>query len=78
MINQLLYVMLDDDQTFSTTTNDTQQLTNENINSFFAENYDLDNIANNTLMNNDIESSNDSKRRKSVSARYRSVTKETM
>lgn len=52
-------------------------MTNENINSFFAENYDLDNAANSTIINNDIDSSNDSKRRKSVSARFRSVTKET-
>jgi hypothetical protein len=44
------------------------------MNAFFAENYDLENVK----INDEIVSSNEIKRRKSVSARFRSVSKDTM
>jgi len=47
------------------------------MDSFFAENYDHENATTNTAINDEIVSSNELKRRKSVSARFRSVSKDT-
>lgn len=47
------------------------------MDSFFAENYDLENVTTNTTINEEVVSSNELKRRKSVSARFRSVSKDT-
>ncbi|CAF0943275.1 unnamed protein product [Rotaria sordida] len=64
----------DDDPTFSTTINST----NGKMNSFFTENYDHENVATNTIINNEDISSNEIKQRKSVSARFRSISKDTI
>jgi hypothetical protein len=68
---------IDDDPTFSTSTNNTDTTTRK-MNSFFTENYDHENVTTNTTINDEIVSSNELKRRKSVSARFRSVSKDTM
>jgi hypothetical protein len=47
------------------------------MDSFFAENYDHENATTNTTINDETVSSNELKRRKSVSARFRSVSKDT-
>jgi len=47
------------------------------MNSFFTENYDHENVTTSTTINDEIVSSNQIKRRKSVSARFRSVSKDT-
>ncbi len=65
------YYFLDDDPTFSTDT------TTGKMDTFFAENYDHENVTTNTTINDEIVSSNAVKRRKSVSARFRSVSKDT-
>ncbi|UJR30309.1 hypothetical protein I4U23_017846 [Adineta vaga] len=68
-------VFLDDDgdRTYSTTTDNTSS----KMNSFFAENYDHENVTNSTLVHDGLVSSNEIKRRKSVSSRFRSVPKDT-
>jgi hypothetical protein len=48
------------------------------MNSFFTENYDHENVTINPTINDEIVSSNGIKRRKSVSARFRSNSKDTM
>ncbi|CAF4075090.1 unnamed protein product [Rotaria sp. Silwood2] len=65
---------IDDDPTFSTITNST----NGKMNSFFTENYDHENVTTNTIINNENISSHEIKQRKSVSARFRSVSKDTI
>jgi len=67
--------LIDDDPTFSSTANHTDNTTSK-MNSFFAENYDHENVTTNTIINNGMVSSNEIKRRKSVSARFRSVSKD--
>lgn len=71
-----LSLLIDDETTFSTITNNTEN-TNGKMNSFFAENYDHENVAINSTVNNENLPSNEIKRRKSVSARFRSVSKDT-
>ncbi|CAF1482975.1 unnamed protein product [Adineta ricciae] len=68
-------VFLDDDadRTFSTTTDNTSS----KMNSFFTENYDHENVTGDTLVNEGLVSSCALKRRKSVSSRFRSVSKDT-
>ncbi|CAF3449624.1 unnamed protein product [Rotaria sp. Silwood1] len=64
----------DDDPTFSAPTN----ITNGKRNSFFTENYDHENVITNAIINNENISSDEIKQRKSVSARFRSVSKDTV
>jgi hypothetical protein len=46
------------------------------MNAFFTENYDHENAQTNTTINDETVSPNTIKRRKSVSARFRSVSKD--
>ncbi len=69
-------ILLDDEPTFSITTNNTDTTTDK-MDSFFTENYDHENVTTNTTINDEIVSSNELKRRKSVSARFRCVSKDT-
>ncbi|CAF5116652.1 unnamed protein product, partial [Rotaria magnacalcarata] len=62
----------DDDQTFSSTTNGT----NGKMNAFFTENYDHENLEPNTITITETVASHEIKQRKSVSARFRSISKD--
>ncbi|CAF3325604.1 unnamed protein product [Rotaria socialis] len=62
----------DDDQTFSSTTNGT----NRKMNAFFTENYDHENLEPNTIATTETVASHEIKSRKSVSARFRSISKD--
>lgn len=73
----VFFLLIDDETTFSTTTNNTEN-NNGKMNLFFTENYDHENVTMNSTINNEILSSNEIKRRKSVSARFRSVSKDTV
>jgi hypothetical protein len=46
------------------------------MNAFFTENYDHENVTTDATINDETVSSNQIKRRKSVSAKFRSVTKD--
>lgn len=63
-----------DDRTYSITTSNTTG----KMNSFFRENYDHENVSTNTDNNDGTIMSNEIKQRKSVSARFRSISRDTM
>jgi hypothetical protein len=73
-----MFCFVDDDPTFSIATINNNDSTNEKINSFFTENYDHENVKINTNIDNEVLSSNEIQRRKSVSARFRSISREIM
>lgn len=74
--NPISSLSLDDEATFSITTNQADTTTGK-MDSFFAENYDHENVTINTTINEEILSSKEQKRRKSVSAHFRSISKDT-
>lgn len=65
--------IIEDDQTCSSVANST----NGKMNAFFAENYDHENVINNVIIHTETISSNESKPRKSVSAHFRSISKDS-
>ncbi len=63
--------LIDDDPTTTNTDN-----TSGKINSFFTENYDHENLTTDTAIDEEEISTRQVQRRKSVSSRFRSVSKE--
>ncbi|CAF4347434.1 unnamed protein product, partial [Adineta steineri] len=72
-------VFLDEDvePVFSPIPTKTPNDTPNKMTSFFVENYDHENTTNNTIVNNGINLSNEIKRRKSLSSRFCSISKDT-
>jgi hypothetical protein len=68
----LIHFFIDDDPTTTNT-----DCTNGKTNSFFIENYEHENLTINTTIDDEI-STREIQRRKSVSSRFRSVSKEIM
>jgi hypothetical protein len=66
-------VLIDDDPTTANTDS-----TSGKTNSFFTENYDHENLTTDTTIDDDEISTRQLQRRKSVSSRFRSVSKEIM